>query len=577
MGKKGMMFTLMIAGIIAYCGSDSLHAAEPVAGPAKGTPATDEKGTAGSIELSNPCKDIAERLAKIAPVEMKIDVSFLKENEKEAVKKLIEATNLIDEIFLNQTFHLNEAFRAAIRSAKELDPKFAEFFEIMAGPFDRLDGDKPFIGSHTKPDGSNFYPPDMKKEELETWLKAHPEDEKKFKSNFTVIDRKDGKLVSVPYSEAYKKWLEPAAKLMKEAGELCGNDSLKKFLASRGEAFASNDYYQSDMDWMDVNGSPIDVTIGPYEVYEDKMFGYKAAFEGYVTVVNPEESKKLQVYQKYLKELDEKLPMPEGVKWVREKYESPIRVVDVLATGGDSRKGVQSIAYNLPNDERVRKERGNKQVLLKNLMTAKFEGILRPVASEVLNEADVNDLSAEAFFLNVLQHELAHSLGPSTVTIGGKTEPVGTALKEKYSGIEEAKADTLSMFNTLYLIDKGEIAKELEKNLLPTYLAGLFRSARFGLDDAHGTGVLIQFNFLTEKGAIGYDSKTRKFSAHADKIREDFRELAAMLLKIEALGDYAGACALVEKYGKPTPEMREVLARLAQVPVDIKPVYPVIE
>jgi len=578
MKLKGVATTLMIAAALTCAETNPITAGEPepVAGKTTESGAGKGKPRIGSVALFPRCHDIGARVAQLARVDMKVDVSFLSGNEKKAVQKLIEAAELINEIFFNQTYHLNNEYRDAIRNAKDLDPKFAEYFEIMAGPFDRIDNGKPFIGALTKPDTSNLYPVDMKKDELESWMKAHPEDEKKFKSNFTVIARKDGKLVAIPYAEAYKKWLEPAALLLKEAAVLCGNDSLKKFLTSRADAFISNDYYQSDLDWMDVSDSPVDVTIGPYEVYEDKMFGYKAAFEAYITVVNPVESKKLQVYQKYLKELDEKLPMPEGVKWVREKYESPIRVVDVIATGGDSRQGVQTLAFNLPNDERVRQAKGNKQVLLKNIMTAKFEGILRPIAAEVLSEADVKNLSAEAFFLTVLQHEIGHSLGPSVVTTGGKTEEVGTALKEKYSAIEEAKADTLAMLNTLYLVDKGAISKELENTLLPTYLAGLFRTVRFGFEEAHGTGVMIQFNFLAEKGAISFDAKTKKFVAHADKIRDHFRELARMLLAIEAKGDYAAACALIEKSGGPTAEVKEVISRLTHVPVDIRPVYPAI-
>ncbi|MBF0548206.1 MAG: peptidase [Candidatus Riflebacteria bacterium] len=563
---KWLAITVMIIVALAYVGINRINATESAISSAKDVT---------TIDLSSKCQDIDKRVAQMAPVEMKVDVSFLKENEKKAVKKLIAAAELIDEIFFNQAYHLNNEYRDAIKSTKGLNPNFAEYFDIMGGPFDSIDEDKPFIGSLTKPDTANFYPVDMKKDEFESWLKAHPEDEKNFKSSFTVIARKDGKLVAIPYSEAYKKWLEPASNLLKEAGELCGNDSLKKFLLSRADAFLTNDYYQSDIDWMDVTGSPIDVTIGPYEVYEDKIFGYKAAFEAYVTVVNPEESKKLQVFQKYLKELNEKLPMPEGAKWTREKYESPIRVVDVLATGGESRRGIQSIAFNLPNDKKVRQAKGNKQILLKNLMSAKFEGILRPIAAEVLSEDDVKNLSDEAFFLTVLHHELGHSLGPLTVMVGGKSEEISTVLKEKYSAIEEAKADTLSMLDTLYLLDKGEISKELEKTLLPTYLAGLFRSIRFGMEDAHGTSVMIQFNFLVEKGAINFDAKTKKFVAHAEKIRDHFRELARILLEIESKGDYAAASALIEKSGKLSPEVKEALSHLTHVPVDIKPIYPI--
>jgi hypothetical protein len=573
MNTKPMAVGLLIVAAMTG-GTDNTLSAE---GAPPGKIAEIAASVSTTIDLSSRCSDIEKRIAKLSPVDMKVDISFLSPNEKKAVMKLIEAAGLLDEIFYNQTYHLNNEYKAALQNMKDLDPKFLEYFGMMGGPFDRLDNDKPFIGSLTKPETRNFYPVDMKKDELEAWLKAHPEDEKSFKSNFTIITRQDGKLVAVPYSEAYKKWLEPASKLLKEAAELCGNESLKKFLLSRADAFLSNEYFQSDIDWMDVSGSPIDVTIGPYEVYEDKMFGFKASFEAYITVVNPEESKKLQVYQKYLKELDENLPMPKGSKWIREKYESPIRVVDVICTGGEARPGVQTLAFNLPNDERVRQVKGNKQVLMKNIMTAKFEGILRPIAIEVLSEEDVKNLSAEAFFLSVLQHEIGHSLGPSMVTVGGKEEEVGKALKERYSAIEEAKADTLSMLNILYLLDKGEISKELEKTLLPTYLAGLFRTIRFGLKEAHGTGVLIQFNFLAEKGAIQFDPKTGKFVAHAADIRTYFRELAGILLAIEAKGDYNGAGALIQKYGTPTPEVNEALKRLTHIPVDIRPVFPVVQ
>ncbi|HEY9069508.1 MAG TPA: peptidase [Candidatus Ozemobacteraceae bacterium] len=561
---------LLIAAALSGTGVWRARAAEPL-------PADAAQAQSTAIDLSVRCDDIGRRVAQLAPVEMKVDTSFLTRNQKRAVKKLVEAARLMDNIFFNQTYHLNEAWREALRAAKDLDPAYLAYFEIMDGPFDRIDNDRPFIGTMTKPETTNLYPVDMTKAEFEAWLKAHPEDEKSFKGTFTVIARRDGKLVAIPYSEAYKTWLEPAAHLLREAAVLCGNASLKKFLTSRAGAFLSNEYFPSDIDWMDVSDSPIDVTIGPYEVYDDKLFGYKAAFEAYVTVVNPEESRKLQVYQKYLRELDANLPMPAGAKWLRDTYESPIRVVDVLATGGEARGGVQTLAFNLPNDERVRQVKGNKQVLLKNIMTAKFEGILRPIAAEVLSEADVKQLSAEAFFLSVLQHEIGHSLGPSTAMVGGKAEDVGKALKERYSAIEEAKADTLSMLNTLYLLDKGEVAKELEPTLLPTYLAGLFRTIRFGLEEAHGTGVMIQFNFLAEKGAIGYDAKTGKFVAHGDNIRAHFRELARILLEIQANGDYEAAGALIAKYGTPTPEVREVLTHLTHVPVDIRPVYPAID
>lgn len=527
-----------------------------------------------TVNLKEKAPDIKKRVSQFEVFHVDTDLSFLNATQKKVLKKLIRASRYIDAIYFRQVYAKNPDIKAQLKKAKELDDDYVEYFKINYGPFDRLDNHKPFLGKSEKPAGANFYPDDITKKEFNNWIKKHPEDEKSFKSLFTVIKREGDKLVAVPYSKEYSKWLKPAAKLMKEAASLTENKSLAKFLNSRADAFFTDDYFQSDIDWMDITDSPIEITIGPYEVYEDSLFGYKAAFESFVTVINPKESKRLQVFQKYLKALDQNLPLPEKYKKIRDKYESPIRVGEVVYAAGDARRGVQTIAFNLPNDERVREAKGNKQVMLKGRIEAKFEKILKKIAAQVLDQDQLKYLSDEAFFLNILHHELAHSIGPGSITLedGTKTN-VNKALKEKYSTIEEAKADTLSIYDQLYLIDKGELPKDHEQKILATYLAGIFRSVRFGLHEAHGAGMMIQFNFLQEQGTINFNPATGKFRINFAKAREGFKKLAEKILLIEATGDYDKAKWLAATYGKPSKEVKNALAKLEGLPVDIRPVY----
>lgn len=447
----------------------------------------------------------------------------------------------------------------------------------MFGPFDRLEGDKPFLNSTPKPLGANFYPEDMTKEEFNKWLEAHPEDKESFEQTFTLIRRKAGKLVAVPYSEAYKKWLEPAAKLLREAAELTQNLSLKKYLNSRADAFLSNDYYQSDMDWMDLD-SQIEVVIGPYEVYEDKLFGYKAAFEAFVTIVDPAESKKLEIVAQHLNELENNLPIKDEYKNFSRGASSPVKVVQEVFSAGDTKAGVQTLAFNLPNDERVREAKGSKKVMLKNIAEAKFNKIYLPIAEIVLDESMLPLVSFERWFTHILMHEVTHGLGPGKLTLADGTETtVQKMLKETYSAIEECKADVGGMYNFAYLCNKGIFPRELEKGIYATYLAGIFRSVRFGVHEAHGRANLIAFNYLFEKGGYVYHETTGKFSVDDTKIRDAVSDLLHQILTIQAEGNYQAAKAMIETYGKMPEIMKKAISKLAHIPVDIRPVFEVLE
>jgi len=516
--------------------------------------------------------DVAKRLAQFAPTPLEADTSSLTAKDRQVLDKLVEAAKLMNEIFLRQAWAGNVELRQQIKDWTAGDQGAArQYFNLMAGPFDRQEARKPFIGGFQHPAGAGFYPEDLTQEEFEAWIAAHPADRARLTSDFTVIRRQGKDLVAVPYSEEYRDLLEPAARLLREAAALTDNASLKKFLELRADAFASNDYYASDFAWMDLE-SPVEVTIGPYETYEDELLGYKASFTAFVTVNLPKESTALARYKELLPWLERNLPVPDEHKNLSRGAESPIRVVDTVYSAGDTRAGVQTVAFNLPNDERVRQAKGSKKVLLRNTMRAKYDQILVPISQKVLVPEQVKDVSFDTFYNEVLHHELSHSLGPGQIKKNGKDTEVKLELKEFNSTLEEAKADVMGVYNILALIEKGDMPKELRRTLEPTYVAGLFRSARFGVDEAHGQGVVAQFNYLTEKGALVVDGNAR-YRSVPEKFPGAIRDLLHDMLMLQATGDYEGTKKFLEKYGQATPSLREAISHLTELPVDIRPLY----
>jgi hypothetical protein len=451
------------------------------------------------------------------------------------------------------------------------------YFLINDGPWSRLDNNEPFIEGvpREKPPQANFYPDDITKDEFNSWLASlsGPEKEKATGYFYTIRRDANGKLMSVRYSEEYREFLEPAAKSLREAAASTTNQTLKDFLSKRADAFGSNDYYASDVAWMDLNG-PIDVTIGPYETYEDELFGYKAAFEAYVTLTDVAESAKLQKFGRHLQELENNLPMESRYRNPKLGAAAPMRVVNEVFASGEGNNGVQTAAFNLPNDERVVKEKGSARIMLKNVQDAKFNKVLIPISRVVLSPAQQNNISFDSFFTHILMHELMHGLGPHNITVNGQPTTVRLQLKELYSSIEEAKADVTGLWALQYLIDKGVIEKQMQRTLYTTYLASMFRSVRFGLTESHARGVAMQFNYFTDEGAIKFDSLTGKFSADDAKMKDAVRKLTNELLTLEAEGSYDKAKAILDKYSMIRADMKGGLDRLNTVPVDIEPIFP---
>ena len=519
--------------------------------------------------------DIAAGRAKIARIEMNVDTSFLTGEERQVINLLNRVGDLMSEIYLRQVYEGNPAIRAEI-AASDLENKdlVLDMFDLHFGPWDTIAAGHPFYGDTPHPAGAGFYPADMTRSEFEAWIAEHPEDSEAFRSLYTVIRREGGTLIALPYSEYYAEWLEPAADLMREAAGITLNDSLKKFLNLRADAFFSDDYYQSEIAWMDLEGTPIEVVIGPYEVYTDGLFGYKAAFEAFITIRDPQESAAVERYIKYLRDMEANLPVEERYKNFKRGFESPMAVVYQLHGGGDNVPGVQTIAFNLPNDERVREAKGAKKVLLNNVLDAKYRIILAPMAARILIPSQAALLNEKYFSLEVLFHELSHSLGPGTITVGGVETTVGTQLKELYSAVEEGKANVMGVYNILYMMEIGELPIAEKENLLATYFTGLFRSMRFGIDAAHGRGAAFQYSYFREKGAFSVDRETGLYTVDFDLLEQAITDLTRDIVILEAHGNYDAAKAFLEKYAKTDEAFSAAVKRLDDIPVDIQPIYP---
>ncbi len=522
--------------------------------------------------------DLEKKIARFAPTVLSADTTRLSPDDRLALMKTIEASKLLDPLFLRQVWSGNEALEKNLQADKTVAGRQQlHYFYINDGPWSRLDNNEPFIEGvpREKPPQANYYPDDITKEEFNSWLQGLSAEDKEKATGYFYVIRRDSnrKLITVPYGVEYREFLEPAAKLLNEAASLATNKTLKDFLSKRATAFSSNDYYDSDVAWMDLE-SPIDVTIGPYETYEDELFGYKAAFEAYLTLRDEAETAKLARFSKYLQEIEDHLPIDPKYRNAKLGAASPIRVVNEVFSSGEGNNGVQTAAFNLPNDERVVKEKGSKRIMLKNVQDAKFNKTLIPISLVVLAPEQQKLLSFDAFFTHILTHELMHGLGPHNINVGGQATTVRLQLKDLYSAIEEAKADITGLWALQYLIDKGVVDKQMEQTLYTTYLASAFRSVRFGINEAHGRGVAMQFNYLTDEGAIKFNETAGTFSVDHTKVKEAVRKLTHDLLTIEAEGSYEKAKAILDKYALIRPPMRQSLDKLVTVPVDIEPMFP---
>jgi hypothetical protein len=521
---------------------------------------------------------LEKMIARFTPTDLRADISKLSPGDRQALAKLIEASRVLNDIFLNQLWSGNQALYTKLRrDPTPLGKARLHYFWINKGPWSSLDDGMAFLPDvpEKKLPGANFYPEDMTRSEFEVWVKTLPEAERQKAEGFFTVIRRDriGHLKIVPYSQEYKSDLAKSARLLEEAAGQTENATLKKFLLARGAAFYSNDYYESDLAWMDLD-APIDITIGPYETYNDEIFGYKAAFEAYVNLRDDAETAKLKFFGDHLQEVENNLPIDPKYRNPKLGSQAPIRVVNEVFSAGDGEHGVQTAAYNLPNDERVVTQKGSKRVMLKNVQEAKFHSTLEPIAKRMLTSGSQKDLSFESFFTHILAHELSHGIGPHQITVAGRNTSPRQEMKELYSAIEEAKADVTGLFMLQHLYDRKLIegGVSAERKLYTTYLASTFRSLRFGLKEAHGKGMALQVNYLTDKGGfIARPDGT--FEVDFAKIKSAVRDLDHDLLTLEATGDYVGAKRMLDELGVIRPNMQKALDSLIAIPVDIEPVF----
>ncbi len=524
--------------------------------------------------------NLKRKIDRFAPIELKVDLTSLGKGDQSALAKLIQAARVMDRIYLRQIWSGNPALAA--RLERDKSPRGREiwqYFQINLSPWSELDGGTPFLPGvpATRPPGASYYPEDMTKEESNTWVKSLPEAERqKATGFFYTIRRAPGgkRLMAVPYSEEYRQELGEASQLLKQAAGLTQNPSLRSYLEKRATAFQTNNYFESDVAWLELD-SPIDVTIGPYETYMDELFGYKAAFEAFVGLRDAAESQKLALLTRHLQEIENNLPIDPRYRNPKLGALAPIRVIDEIIVGGEALKGVQTAAYNLPNDERVIREKGSKRVMLRNIQEAKFQKILLPISKAALASDQRSLVNFEAFFTHILAHELMHGLGPHDIQVSGRKTTVREEMKDLYSALEEAKADISGLFALQYLMDHRlmDVNRFSEQAMYATYLAGVFRSVRFGIKEAHGRGMALQFNFLMDEGAIQHDPANGVFRVDLNKIKAATRKLTGEIMTIQARGDYAKAKALLERLAVIRPAMQQTLDKFGDLPVDIRPIF----
>ena len=515
---------------------------------------------------------IRRRLQAYAPVNLAVDLSGLTPRDHEAIEHLVAAARAVDILYWKQMGRQSLEARGAFQNAADpLGRLYAQFIEINYGPFDVRDDMQRFVaagGEGPRLPGAGFYPEDMTKEEFAARIEAHPELRDSFERIDTLLRRVDGVLVAVPFAALYIDELKTASRELQEAAALVESRTLRRYLSLRAEALLSGDYYPSDLAWLDVQDNLLDIVIGPIETYGDQLLGLKASYEGAVLVKDAGESRRLDIYKKHLDGMSRALPVDARYRKASVPAGNVLEVVNVVRFTGDFNAGIKTVAASLPNDERVIQEKGAKKQIYKNVLEAKFDTILSPIAGIFLRKKDQLLVTREAFVTNVLLHELSHTLGVDYVA-GTKDLTVRKALRDRYSPIEEAKADVVGLFNMQYLKAQEIFTEEEAEENYATYLAGIFRSVRFGSEEAHGLGTAVQLNYLRREGAIEHDLKAGTFFLHARKFEPAIARLAAELLTIEATGDYDRAGALLNGYGRLDASILEALRRTAAIPVDV--------
>jgi len=517
--------------------------------------------------------DLDQRLAKFRRVEMPFRSSSLTAREVKLVEKLVDASRYLEEIYWRQIDPDGLTLYESLATSKNpKDEALRRYLWINASRFDLLDDDKPFVGETRMAPGRGFYPQNLTREQIEQYVKAHPEKKNEIYGSFTVVRWHGDKLEGLPYHIAYLSFLEPAAKDLREAAALSDDKAFANFLRLRADALLTDDYFKSNLAWLDLKNPKFDVIFAPDETYDDGLLGVKATYGAAVMIRNSDESSKLEMFQKYVADIQDALPLAPEDRPSKHGLETPMEVMDTPFRAGDLNHGYQAVADNLPNDPRVHEQKGSKKLFFKNFMDARVNYVVLPVAQHVMLRAQADKASGEGYLLATIMHEMSHGLGPAFArTSAGKVD-IREAIGPAYSALEEAKADVVGMFGLQWLVDHDVLPKNKLEEYYASYVAGIFRTVRFGVAEAHGQAEMMEFNYLSERGAITRQSSGR-YAIDYQRIPADIKDLAKELLEIEATGDRARGENWFKRYGTMPPELQASLKSAAGVPVDVDPVF----
>ena len=517
--------------------------------------------------------DLDQRLAKFHRVEMPFHSTGLTAREVKMVEKLVDASHHLEEIFWRQIdpdgLTLYEALAV---SQNPKDETLRRYLWINASRFDLLDDNKPFVGTTPIPPGRGFYPQNLTRDQIEQYVKAHPEKKDEIYSSFTVVRWHGDQLEGLPYHIAYRSFLEPAAKDLREAAGLTDDPAFANFLRLRADALLTDDYFKSNLAWLDLKNPKFDVIFAPDETYDDGLLGVKATYGAAVMIRNGEQSRKLEIFQKYVADIQDALPLAAEDRPSKHGLDTPMEVMDTPFRAGDLTHGYQAVADNLPNDPRVHEEKGSKKLFFRNFMDARVEYVILPVAQQVMLPAQAAKASGEGYLLGTIMHEMAHGLGPAFARTAAGKVGIRESIGPIFSGLEEAKADVVGMFGLKWLVEHEVLPKNKLEEYYASYVAGIFRTVRFGIAEAHGHAEMMEFNYLSERGAIKRQSSGRYAIDYA-RMPEALNDLAKELLEIEAAGDRARAENWFKKYGEMPEELRVSLKSAAGLPVDIDAVF----
>ena len=529
--------------------------------------------TMNKVPIDNVAPDIAQRVARFKTVDMPYRAADLSAREKQMIEKLVDANRAIEDIYWRQTDPTALAMYREL--AGTTSPKLKalrDYLFINASRYDLFNDNRPFVGTEPFYPGRNYYPHGLTQQEVESFVKQHPDQKNAIYSSTTVVRRANGALQAIPYHVEFKPFLEKAAKDLRDAAALSGEKPFAEFLRARADALLSDDYYPSDLLWVGLENPKFDIIFAPYETYDDGLMGVKASYGGAVLIRNEEESAKLAIYQKYIDELQQSLPLPPADKPSKKGHLSPMEVMDAPFRSGDLNHGYQAVADNLPNDPRIHQEKGSKKIFFKNFMDARVQYIVLPIAQEMMRASQAHLATPEGYMGDTLLHEISHELGPSFAHVNGKQADIRESIGPLYSALEEAKADVVGLFCANYLTEHGALNKEQLPEFYASHVADFFRTARLSAAEAHGLAGIMEFNYLAEQKAVVRDADG-KYGINMSIMPGAISGLSKELLILEAKGDRAGTEEWFKKYGTVPPDLKAALAKTKNVPIDVVPKF----